>query len=258
MTWVIVSLLLLGADTSAAPPTWLLLPAKVDASLGKGTAELANSTVRDVLVARGGTPVPDARVKEMLAVLGVTDVRGEEFLDVAGAFEVPIALHATVAQTPSGVRVTLRRYESGRVRLRETDTTRIGLVRALREGAEALLRGEGKIEGEPEPVVAPPAPPPIPRKKLGVRTKPIVEAMVKRLTLPAGTGARAIEVAADGAGAAAGIWVDDVLISFAGKPIVASDLGRLVAEADLRGPTAIELWRDGLRMTVQVYFGEGP
>ncbi|OWK34525.1 S1C family serine protease [Fimbriiglobus ruber] len=94
---------------------------------------------------------------------------------------------------------------------------------------------------------------------LHARQVPVAPDVVKRLELVQKTGIEIMLLAEDGPAETGGLWVDDILVGYAGHPVTAvEDLHRLLAQLPIGEPQTAELIRDGKRLTRRVVPGEYP
>ncbi len=92
---------------------------------------------------------------------------------------------------------------------------------------------------------------------LGVQIQNVTPELAEGLRLPDTKGALVASVTADSPAAAAGIRQGDVILSFDGHQIgEMRSLPRLVAESAAGRKVAVDLWRQGARMSVTVALGE--
>lgn len=94
------------------------------------------------------------------------------------------------------------------------------------------------------------------RRKLGVRVRTVTDASAAELGLPYTTGALVIVVRAGGAGADAGVRVNDVILSIGGTTVTAArELSKIVDSSLAYRPIPMEVWRDGQSELLEVFFG---
>ena len=97
-----------------------------------------------------------------------------------------------------------------------------------------------------------------PRASLGIVVhRALTEAEAKALGLSSPRGAAVIRVSPKGAGHAAGIRIEDVIVQFDGKPVAApQDLAKLVADARPGASVPIGIIRAGKPMTLRASLAE--
>lgn len=99
------------------------------------------------------------------------------------------------------------------------------------------------------------------RGYLGVhlRQVPVAPDLVRRFALPVKTGVEIQLLEEDGPAESAGLWVDDVIVEYAGKPVPSvEELQRLLTTLPPGEPQPVLLLRDGERIARRVTPGELP
>ncbi len=94
---------------------------------------------------------------------------------------------------------------------------------------------------------------------LHARQVPIPPDEVRRFELTQTTGVEVVMLEEDGPAQTAGLWIEDVLIGYAGKPVTSiDDLHRLLTQLPVGEPQAVDLIREGKRLTRRVVPREYP
>jgi S1-C subfamily serine protease len=94
---------------------------------------------------------------------------------------------------------------------------------------------------------------------LHLRPVPIAPDVRERYGLAQRTGLEIQMLEEDGPAEAGGLWIDDVLIGFGGRPVVSvDDLHRLLVQLPVGEPATADLLRDGRRIERRVVPAENP
>ncbi len=94
---------------------------------------------------------------------------------------------------------------------------------------------------------------------LGVRLQAVTEEIAQGLGLEEATGALIADVTKGGPAANGEIRAGDVIMKFDGKPVAKMRrLPRIVAETPIGTDVEVEIWRNGLKLTLSVTLGEFP
>jgi len=92
---------------------------------------------------------------------------------------------------------------------------------------------------------------------IGVRIQGVTDEIAQSLGLGKARGALVSDVTAGGPAVGSGIASQDVILTFAGKPIdKMSELPRVVATTSIDSTVDVVIWRDGKQMTVKLKVGE--
>jgi S1-C subfamily serine protease len=94
---------------------------------------------------------------------------------------------------------------------------------------------------------------------LHVRQVPIMPALARELGLTQKTGVEIELLEEDGPAETGGLWVEDVIVGFGGRPVTSvDDLHRLLTQFPVGRPQPVEVVRDGRRLQRMITPGPAP
>ena len=94
---------------------------------------------------------------------------------------------------------------------------------------------------------------------LQARQVPVAPALRRRFDLAQATGVEIQMLEEDGPAQLGGLWIEDVVVGYAGRPVASvDDLHRLLTQLPVGEPQPVELLRDGAKLVRRVTPGEYP